>query len=89
MPKGFKKNINIIRQPVGFEQRQGILDDIAYKGTFLPRGVMYEDMDSTFIEFVENFHKDLIEKIKTERAITDETEAQIKKVIVSFVENQK
>jgi hypothetical protein len=53
VPKGFRKDINIVRQPYGFEQRQGYLDDISYKGTFLPRGVMYEDMDTTFIEFVE------------------------------------
>ena len=53
VPKGFKKDINIVRQPYGFEQRQGYLDNISSKGTFLPRGVMYEDMDTTFIEFVE------------------------------------
>jgi hypothetical protein len=53
VPKGFRKDINITRQPYGFEQRQGYLDDISRKGTFLPRGVMYEDMDTTFIEFVE------------------------------------
>ena len=54
VPKGFKKDINIVRQPYGFEQRQGYLDDISRKGTFLPRSVMYEDMDSSFIEFVED-----------------------------------
>lgn len=54
LPKGFRKDINIVRQPYGFEQRQGYLDDISRKGTFLPRGVMYEDMDTTFIEFVES-----------------------------------
>jgi hypothetical protein len=54
VPKGFKKDINIVRQPYGFEQRQGYLDNISHKGTFLPRGVMYEDMDSSFIEFVED-----------------------------------
>jgi hypothetical protein len=54
VPKGFRKDINIVRQPYGFEQRQGYLDDISHKGTFLPRGVMYEDMDTTFIEFIEN-----------------------------------
>lgn len=54
VPKGFRKDINIGRQPYGFEQRQGYLDDISHKGTFLPRGVMYEDMDTSFIEFVEN-----------------------------------
>jgi hypothetical protein len=53
LPKGFRTDIKITPQPIGFGQRQGILDDIANKGTFLPRSVMYEDMDSTFIEFVE------------------------------------
>jgi hypothetical protein len=53
LPKGFRKDINIVRQPYGFEQRQGYLDDISHKGTFLPRGVMYEDMDTSFIEFIE------------------------------------
>ena len=33
-------------------------------------------------------HKDLLEKIKKDRAISDETEAEIKKVISSFIENQ-
>ncbi len=53
-PKGFKKNINIINKHVGPDRRQDILDDIDYKGTFLPRGVGYEDMDSSFIRFVED-----------------------------------
>lgn len=54
VPKGFRKDINIVRQPYGFEQRQGYLDDISRKGTFLPRGVMYEDMDTSFIKFIED-----------------------------------
>ena len=41
LPKGFKKDIRITPQPIGFGQRQDILDDISSKGTFLPRGVMY------------------------------------------------
>lgn len=53
LPKGFKKNIKILKDKVGFDRRQGILDDIADNGTFLPRGVMYEDMDKSFIEFVD------------------------------------
>ena len=56
VPKGFRKNINFINQHVGFERRQDILDDIADKGTFLPRGIGYEDVDQTFVEFV---NKDL------------------------------
>lgn len=64
VPKGFRKNIKITPQPIGFEQRQNILDDISRKGMFLPRGVMYEDMDSNFIEFVE---KDLSITIEGEK----------------------
>jgi hypothetical protein len=51
-PKGFKKNIKITTQKVGLEQRQETLDDIDYKGMYLPKGVDYEDIDSTFINFV-------------------------------------
>jgi hypothetical protein len=64
LPKGFRKDIKITHQPIGFEQRQDMLDDIARKGTFLPRGVMYEDMDSTVIEFIE---KDLSITIEGEK----------------------
>jgi len=56
LPKGFIKKINFLNQKIGFEKRQEILDDIADKGTFLPRGVMYEDIDQSFVEFV---NKDL------------------------------
>lgn len=53
LPKGFKTNINIVNGKIGPERRQEILDGIADKGTFLPRGVLEEDLDQTFIEFVE------------------------------------
>ena len=53
VPKGFKKNINFINQHIGFERRQDILDDIADKGTFLPRGISYEDVDQRFVEFID------------------------------------
>lgn len=52
MPKGYKTNINIVNGKIGPERRQEILDDIANPGTFLPRAVSIEDMDQTFIEFV-------------------------------------
>ena len=52
-PKGFRKNIKITKDKVGPARRQEILDDISNKGTFLPRGVMYEDMDKSFIDFVD------------------------------------
>jgi hypothetical protein len=53
LPKGFKKNIKLTRPKIGFERRQEILDDIANQGTFLPRGVGYEDIDGVFIDFVD------------------------------------
>jgi len=41
------------------------------------------------LEYFENLHKDLSDKIKTERLISDETEGEIKKVIEKFVESVK
>tara|TARA_R110000796_G_scaffold40062_1_gene99385 strand:+ start:12926 stop:13960 length:1035 start_codon:yes stop_codon:yes gene_type:complete len=52
LPQGFKKNVKFIRQKVGPEQRQDILDKIDYKGTYLPKGVGLSDIDETFIDFV-------------------------------------
>jgi len=52
MPKGYLTNINIVNGKIGPERRQEILDGIADNGTFLPRGVLEEDMDESFVEFV-------------------------------------
>jgi hypothetical protein len=52
MPKGYRTNINIVNGKVGFPRRQEILDGITDQGTFLPRGVLEEDMDESFIEFL-------------------------------------
>ena len=52
MPKGYITNINIKNGKVGPERRQEILDGIADQGTFLPRGVLEEDMDQSFIDFM-------------------------------------
>jgi hypothetical protein len=54
VPKGFRNNININPSKIGPERRQEILDDIADRGTFLPRGVSEEDMDESFVEFINN-----------------------------------
>lgn len=51
MPKGYITNINIQNQKIGPERRQEILDGIADQGTFLPRGVDAEDMDSSVVDF--------------------------------------
>lgn len=64
LPKGFLKNIKITKQKVGPERRQELLDDIANQGTFLPRGVGFEDMDKSFIDFVD---KDLMIVIDGEK----------------------
>lgn len=48
------------------------------------------ETEKKFLEYLNNLHKDLVEKIAKERAITDETEKEIKSVITKFVEsNQK
>lgn len=54
LPKGFKTNINIVKDKIGPERRQEILDGISDKGTFLPKGVLEEDMDQTFIDFLKS-----------------------------------
>ena len=54
MPKGYITNINIHPGKIGFPRRQEILDDISDRGTFLPRGVLEEDMDQTFLEFLKS-----------------------------------
>lgn len=52
MPKGYMTNINIVNGKIGPEKRQEWLDGIADKGTFLPKGVLEEDMDQEFINFM-------------------------------------
>ena len=54
VPKNFRKNLNFVRQPEGFEQRQNLLDKISENQPYLPRGIDYEDMDREFIDFVKN-----------------------------------
>lgn len=54
VPKGWRNNINIVNSNIGPEKRQELLDGIADKGTFLPRGVLEEDLDQSFIDFIQN-----------------------------------
>jgi len=54
LPNGFKKNIKISPQKVGPERRQEILSDIANKGTYLPEGINYEDMDEAFVKYIKD-----------------------------------
>ena len=48
-----------------------------------------QQIEKKYLEYFENLHKDIVEKIKTERQITDETEKEIKEVISSFIESMK
>lgn len=75
--------------PISFEKQvlvlYAALND--YFDKFKPEEI--QAVESKFIEYIENLHKDLIEKIKKDRQITDETEAEIKKVIEGFINNQE
>jgi hypothetical protein len=52
LPSNYKKNISILPKKFGPEQREELLNQIMDNGTYLPRGVMAEDLDSSFIEFI-------------------------------------
>ena len=54
LPKNYRKNLNINPPKQGFAARQQILDNIANPGTYLPKGLLHEDMDRDFIDYVEN-----------------------------------
>ncbi|MGA2418119.1 MAG: F0F1 ATP synthase subunit alpha [Candidatus Staskawiczbacteria bacterium] len=75
--------------PISFEKQvlvlYAALND--YFAKFKPEEM--QQIEKKYLEYFENLHKNLVEKIKTERAISDELEAEIKKVISSFIESQK
>lgn len=52
LPKGFRNDIRLVNPKVGYERRQELVDFLSEKNTFLPQGVHYKDMDTTFIDFV-------------------------------------
>jgi len=54
LPKGFIKKVDFIKQNIGPEKRQDYLDDIDFKGMYLPKGVDYEDIDNSFVDFIKN-----------------------------------
>ena len=54
MPKKNKKNLNINPDKIGNERREELFEDISNKGTYLPKGVLHEDMDKSFVEFIES-----------------------------------
>jgi hypothetical protein len=52
LPKNYRKDLSITPHKQGFEQRQSILDDIANKGTYLPKGILHEDMDGEMVNYI-------------------------------------
>jgi hypothetical protein len=54
LPKKIKKHLPLIPEKVGRERRQQMLDDITDDGTFLPKGVLHEDLDLGMIDFVKD-----------------------------------
>ena len=53
LPKNYRKHLNITPHKQGLGQRQSILDDIANKGTYLPKGILHEDMDGELVNYID------------------------------------
>ncbi|KKQ23239.1 MAG: ATP synthase subunit alpha [Parcubacteria group bacterium GW2011_GWA2_37_10] len=73
--------------PISFEKQvlvlYAALND--YFSKFEPSQM--QEIEKKYLEYFENLHKDLVEKIKSEKAISEETEKEIKSVIQSFIES--
>ena len=54
LPKNYRKYLSITPHKQGLAQRQSILNDIANQGTYLPKGILHEDMDGEMINYVDN-----------------------------------
>ena len=54
LPKNYRKSLKITPTLQGVEARQHILNNIADPGTYLPKGILHEDMDRDFIDYVKN-----------------------------------
>jgi hypothetical protein len=52
LPKNYRKKLDILPNKEGVEQRQSILDGISDNNGYLPKGILHEDMDSSFVDFV-------------------------------------
>ena len=72
--------------PITFEKQVLILYAALndYFNKFNPEDM--QAIEKKFLEYAENLHKDFLDKVKQQRMITDEDEAQMKKIIESFVE---
>ncbi len=73
--------------PIPFEKQVLVLYAAlnGYFDKFEPEQM--NEIEKKFIEYIDNLHKELGEKIQKERAISDELESEIKEVISKFVES--
>jgi F-type H+-transporting ATPase subunit alpha len=76
-------------QPIPFEKQvlvlYAALND--YFSNFKPEQML--EIEKKYLDYIETQHGQLIEKIRKERAISDDTESEIKTVIQSFIESVK
>jgi F-type H+-transporting ATPase subunit alpha len=72
--------------PISFEKQVLILYTALNDYFSKYESAQMPEIEKKFVEYLDSLHKDLVEKIKKDRAITDETEIEIKKIIQSFVE---
>lgn len=76
-PQTYKKKLNILGAPQGVERREQLKEMITDKDTFLPKGVLYEDLDMGFKRFVET---DL--EISLEQSQPDGTSLKMKTPVI-------
>jgi hypothetical protein len=61
LPKKVKKNINLSPVKTGYDRRVELFEKISQDGTFLPKSVLYEDLDRGFLDFVRNNLKTVVD----------------------------
>jgi F-type H+-transporting ATPase subunit alpha len=75
--------------PIPFEKQVLVLYAAlnGYFNKFEPSQM--QEIEKKFIEYVDDLHGELVEKIKKERAISEDIETEIKQVIEKFIEAHK
>jgi F-type H+-transporting ATPase subunit alpha len=74
--------------PISFEKQVLVLYAAlnGYFDKFEP--AQMNEIEKKFLEYIQNLHADLVEKLKSEKQLTEEIEKEMKEVISSFVEKQ-
>ncbi len=72
--------------PMPFEEQVLVLYAAlnGYFNKFQPEEI--QKIEAKFLEYVKDLHSDLLDSLRSERAITDEIEGKMKKVIEKFIE---